>query len=162
MNGSSRCSGSVEVLQGNSWEPVCAAHWDSLATDAVCGALGCGNWGKLTHLMPPTSELPAGASSGNTSRAGNTTLARAPTVQCSEANWQLCKVADHECDSDRRLVWVTCAGTCACPLPTLPYTSAFNHCSQTLISRLSPPASQVVQTQEFRIDALTKSSHFQI
>lgn len=104
-NGSSRCSGSVEVLQGDSWEPVCAAHWDNLTTDVVCQALKCGDSGKLTHLTPPTSELPA----GNTSRAGNMTWARAPTVQCSGANWQLCKVAEHECDSDRRLVWLTCA-----------------------------------------------------
>ncbi|XP_052045749.1 T-cell differentiation antigen CD6 isoform X6 [Apodemus sylvaticus] len=108
VNGSSRCSGSVEVLL-ESWEPVCAAHWNWAATKAVCNALGCGDSGKVTYLMPPTSELPSGASSGNTSSSGNTTWARAPTVRCSGAHWQLCKVEDQECGGDRPLVWVTCA-----------------------------------------------------
>ncbi|XP_051002860.1 T-cell differentiation antigen CD6 [Acomys russatus] len=109
VNGTSGCSGSVEVLLGASWEPACAANWNKLATDAVCDALSCGDWGKVSHLMPPTSELPPGANPGNTSSSGNTTWAPAPTIRCSEANWQLCKVVDHECGSDRRLVWVTCA-----------------------------------------------------
>ncbi|XP_052569529.1 T-cell differentiation antigen CD6 isoform X8 [Peromyscus californicus insignis] len=109
VNGSSRCSGSVEVLLGASWEPVCVVHGDRLTTDAVCEALGCGTLEKATYLMPPASELPAGATSENISSAGNTTWATAPTVQCSGANWQLCQVADRECSSDKRLVWVTCA-----------------------------------------------------
>lgn len=93
-------------------------HGDRLTAEAVCEALGCGTLEKATYLMPPTSELPAGPTSGNISSAGNTTWATAPTVQCSGASWQLCQVADRECSSDKRLVWVTCAGTCACPLPT--------------------------------------------
>lgn len=108
VNGSSGCSGSVEVLL-ESWEPVCAAHWNRAATEAVCSALGCGDSGKVSYLMPPTSELPPGAPSGNTSSVGNTTWARAPTVRCSGANWQHCKVEDQECSGDGRLVWVTCA-----------------------------------------------------
>ncbi|XP_076416019.1 T-cell differentiation antigen CD6 isoform X5 [Peromyscus maniculatus bairdii] len=108
-NGSSRCSGSVEVLLGASWEPVCMVHGDRLTAEAVCEALGCGTLEKATYLMPPTSELPAGPTSGNISSAGNTTWATAPTVQCSGASWQLCQVADRECSSDKRLVWVTCA-----------------------------------------------------
>ncbi|XP_021062373.1 T-cell differentiation antigen CD6 isoform X2 [Mus pahari] len=108
VNGSSRCSGSVEVLL-ESWEPACAARWNWAATEAVCKALDCGDWGNVTYVMPPTSELPPGATSGNTSGAGNTTWARAPTVRCRGAYWQLCKVQDQECSSDRRLVWVTCA-----------------------------------------------------
>ncbi|OBS58758.1 hypothetical protein A6R68_10086 [Neotoma lepida] len=88
---------------------MCVVHGDRLITEAVCEALGCGTLEKATYLMPPTSELPLGATSGNISNAGNITWARAPTVRCSRANWQLCKVADHECSSDRRLVWVTCA-----------------------------------------------------
>lgn len=124
MNGSSRCSGSVKVLL-ESWEPVCAAHWNRAATEAVCKALNCGDSGKVTYLMPPTSELPPGATSGNTSSAGNTTWARAPTERCRGANWQFCKVQDQECSSDRRLVWVTCAGTNAC-LHICPTTSGLN------------------------------------
>lgn len=133
VNGSSRCSGFVQVLL-ESWEPVCAGHWNRAATEAACNALGCGDLGNFTHLAPPTSERPPGATSRNTSSSRNTTWAGAPTVRCHGANWQLCKVEDYECSSDRRLVWVTCAGTSACPY--LPYTLGFKHCSQT--SRLPP------------------------
>lgn len=118
VNGSSRCSGFVEVLLVTSWEPVCMVDGDRLTTKAVCEVLGCGALEKATYLMPPTSELSPGATSGNISSAGNTTWAQAPTVRCSRADWQLCKVVDHECSSDKRLVRVTCAGTCACPLTT--------------------------------------------
>lgn len=118
MNGSSLCSGSMEVLLGASWEPARVVHQDRLTPEAVCEALDCGALEKATYLMPPTSELPPRATSGNTSSAGNTTWAQAPTVRCSGAHWQLCKIEDHEYISDRRLVLVTCAGICACPLPT--------------------------------------------
>ncbi|CAO2584715.1 T-cell differentiation antigen CD6, partial [Lemmus lemmus] len=109
VNGSSRCSGFVEVLLVTSWEPVCVVHEDRLTAEAVCEALGCGTLEKATYLMPPTSELSPRATSGNISSAGNTTWAQAPTVRCSGAHWQLCKVEDHECSSDKRLVRVTCA-----------------------------------------------------
>ncbi|XP_076773437.1 T-cell differentiation antigen CD6 isoform X1 [Arvicanthis niloticus] len=104
VNGSSRCSGYVEVLL-ESWEPVCAAQWNWAATEAVCNALDCGNLEKFTYQTPPTSELPPGATSGNTSSSRNTTWARAPTVRCN----QTCQVEDQECSSNRQLVWVTCA-----------------------------------------------------
>lgn len=121
VNGSSRCSGFVEVLVVTSWEPVCVVDGDRLTTEAVCEALGCGALEKATYLMPPISELSPGATSGNISSAGNTTWAQAPIVRCSGANWQLCKVADHGCSSDKRLALVTCAGTCSCPLTTLQF-----------------------------------------
>ncbi|KAL1788750.1 T-cell differentiation antigen CD6 isoform X2 [Sigmodon hispidus] len=103
VNGSSRCSGSVEVLLGKSWEPVCVIQEDRLTTEAVCKALDCGALEKATYLMPP------GATSGTNSSAGNITWAQAPTIRCSEENWKLCKLVDHECSRDKRLVWVTCA-----------------------------------------------------
>lgn len=112
VNGSSRCSGFVEVLLVTSWEPVCVVDGDRLTTEAVCEVLGCGALEKATYLMPPTSELSTRATSGNISSAGNTTWVQAPTVRCSGANWQLCKVADHKCSSDKRLVQLTCTGTC--------------------------------------------------
>ncbi|MEJ1273408.1 CD6 antigen [Cricetulus griseus] len=99
----------MEVLLGASWEPARVVHQDRLTPEAVCEALDCGALEKATYLMPPTSELPPRATSGNTSSAGNTTWARAPTVRCSGAHWQLCKIEDHEYISDRRLVLVTCA-----------------------------------------------------
>lgn len=158
MNGSSRCSGSVEVLL-ESWEPACAAHWNRDATEAVCKALDCGDSGKVTYLMPPTSELPPGATSGNTSSAGNTTWAQAPTVRCRGADWQLCKVQDQECSSDRQLVWVTCAGTRAC-LHTYPTLEVLNIAAKPWSPDFHPPASQVMQTYEFHIVALIKLRSF--
>lgn len=112
VNGSSRCSGFVEVLLVTSWEPVCVVDGDRVTTEAVCEALGCGVLEKATYLMPPTSELSPRATSENISIAGNTTWVQAPTVRCSGANWHLCKVEDHKCSSDKRLVQLTCTGTC--------------------------------------------------
>nr|XP_048314180.1 T-cell differentiation antigen CD6 isoform X6 [Myodes glareolus] len=108
VNGSSRCSGFVEVLLMTSWEPVCVVDGDRVTTEAVCEALGCGALEKATYLIPPTSELSPRATSENISIAGNTTWVQAPTVRCSGANWHLCKVEDHKCSSDKRLVQLTC------------------------------------------------------
>ncbi|XP_077914060.1 T-cell differentiation antigen CD6 isoform X8 [Halichoerus grypus] len=109
VNGSSRCSGAVEVWLGLSWEPACGALWDSLASEAVCGALGCGGTWEATQLTLPSLELTPGPGAGNTSEATNATLALAPAVLCRSAEWQLCKVVEHACDTNGRPAKVTCA-----------------------------------------------------
>ncbi|XP_034868839.1 T-cell differentiation antigen CD6 isoform X1 [Mirounga leonina] len=109
VNGSSRCSGAVEVWLGLSWEPACGALWDSLASEAVCGALGCGGAWEATQLTLPSLELTPGPGARNTSEATNATLALAPTVLCRSAEWQLCKVVEHACDTNGRPAKVTCA-----------------------------------------------------
>ncbi|PNJ22147.1 CD6 isoform 5 [Pongo abelii] len=108
-NGSSSCSGTVEVRLEASWEPACGALWDSRAAEAVCRALGCGGAEAASQLAPPTPKLPPPPAAGNTSAAANATLAGAPALLCSGAELQLCEVVEHACRSDGRRARVTCA-----------------------------------------------------
>ncbi|XP_059566497.1 T-cell differentiation antigen CD6 isoform X3 [Myotis daubentonii] len=102
VNGSDRCSGTVEVRAGGSWELPCGAPWDHSASEALCRALGCGGaeWGP----DQPT-QLPGNASSGTP----NATWALAPVILCSSSEWQLCRVEQHPCDPDGQPAQVTCA-----------------------------------------------------
>ncbi|KAM7084743.1 T-cell differentiation antigen CD6 isoform 3-T3 [Molossus nigricans] len=95
VNGSSRCSGTVEVLRGQSWEAPCGALWNSSAAQAVCQALNCG-----------PAELPL---VGNASGTLNATQAPVPDILCSSPEWRFCKVVEQECTSGGRPVQVTCA-----------------------------------------------------
>lgn len=111
VNGSSHCSGTVEVWLELSWEPVCGALWDSLASEAVCLALGCGGaWETAQPTLPFLEKLP-GPGVGNSSAAPNSTLALAPAVLCRSPDWKLCKVVEHACNSSGMPAKVTCAGT---------------------------------------------------
>ncbi|XP_022362510.1 T-cell differentiation antigen CD6 isoform X1 [Enhydra lutris kenyoni] len=109
VNGSSHCSGTVEVWLELSWEPVCGALWDSLASEAVCLALGCGGaWETTQPTLPFLEKLP-GPGVGNSSAAPNSTLALAPAILCRSPEWKLCKVVEHACNSSRMPAKVTCA-----------------------------------------------------
>ncbi|KAL0627444.1 T-cell differentiation antigen CD6 [Plecturocebus cupreus] len=107
-NGSSGCSGTVEVRLRASWEPACGALWGGRAAEAVCRALGCGGAEAASQLAPPTPEPPPPPAAGNTSTDANATLAGAPALLCSGAEWQLCEVVEHACRSDGRPARVTC------------------------------------------------------
>ena len=43
VNGSSRCSGRVEVLHRQQWGSVCSNGWDLHDAAVVCRELGCGD-----------------------------------------------------------------------------------------------------------------------
>ncbi|XP_047704524.1 T-cell differentiation antigen CD6 isoform X5 [Prionailurus viverrinus] len=109
VNGSSHCSGTVEVWIRQSWEPACGAFWNHNATEAACRALSCGGAGVAVQPTLPPSELPPGPGAGNASEALNATLALAPAVLCRGPEWPLCDVVERPCDSDRRPAEVTCA-----------------------------------------------------
>ncbi|XP_077717964.1 T-cell differentiation antigen CD6 isoform X4 [Canis aureus] len=109
VNGSSRCSGLVEVWFRLSWGPACRALWDSRASEAVCRALGCGGAAESTQPTSPSLELPPGPGAGNASEALNATLALAPAVLCRGAEWRLCYVEERACDSNGSPAEVTCA-----------------------------------------------------
>uniref|UniRef100_G1P286 CD6 molecule n=1 Tax=Myotis lucifugus TaxID=59463 RepID=G1P286_MYOLU len=106
VNGSNRCSGTVEVRAGGSWEPPCGALWDHSASEAACRVLGCGGaeWGPA----PPT-PLPLDRALGNASGTPNATWALAPSILCSSSEWQLCLMEQHPCDPDGQPAQVTCA-----------------------------------------------------
>ncbi|XP_044919087.1 T-cell differentiation antigen CD6 isoform X3 [Mustela putorius furo] len=109
VNGSNHCSGTVEVWLKLSWEPVCGELWDSLASEAVCLALGCGGaWETTQPTLPFLEKLP-GPGVGNSSAAPNSTLALAPAVLCRSPDWKLCKVVEHACNSSGMPAKVTCA-----------------------------------------------------
>ncbi|XP_066107734.1 T-cell differentiation antigen CD6 isoform X2 [Saccopteryx bilineata] len=110
VNGSSRCDGTVEVRLEQSWEPACGAFWNLTATEAVCRALDCGKveWVPV-QPVPPTPELSSDWALGIAGGTPNATLALAPVILCSSAEWQLCKVVEHACSGDRRPAQVTCA-----------------------------------------------------
>ncbi|XP_011818943.1 PREDICTED: T-cell differentiation antigen CD6 isoform X2 [Colobus angolensis palliatus] len=108
-NGSSSCSGTVEVRLKASWEPACWVLWDSRAAEAVCRALDCGGAEAASLLAPPTPELPPPPAAGNTSEAANATLAGAPALLCSGTEWQLCEVVEHACRSSGRRARIICA-----------------------------------------------------
>uniref|UniRef100_A0A670JXX3 Soluble scavenger receptor cysteine-rich domain-containing protein SSC5D n=1 Tax=Podarcis muralis TaxID=64176 RepID=A0A670JXX3_PODMU len=43
INGSSNCSGRIEVFHNQLWGSVCGAGWDLQDANVVCGEMGCGN-----------------------------------------------------------------------------------------------------------------------
>ncbi|XP_023509910.1 T-cell differentiation antigen CD6 isoform X1 [Equus caballus] len=108
-NGSSRCSGTVEVRLGAAWEPVCGAPWDRRAAEAVCRALGCGRPGATVQPATLPPELPPGPAAGNASGAPNATQAPAPAVLCNGTEWRLCEVVEGACSRDARPAQVTCS-----------------------------------------------------
>ncbi|XP_070344017.1 T-cell differentiation antigen CD6 isoform X6 [Equus asinus] len=108
-NGSSRCSGTVEVRLGAAWEPACGAPWDRRAAEAVCRALGCGRPGATVQPATLPPELTPGPAAGNASGAPNATQAPAPAVLCNGTEWRLCEVVEGACSSDARPAQVTCS-----------------------------------------------------
>ncbi|XP_045433938.1 T-cell differentiation antigen CD6 isoform X1 [Pipistrellus kuhlii] len=112
VNGSSRCSGAVQVWAGASWETPCGLHWDRSASEAACRALGCGGAGRgPAQPTPLPLDRAPGNASGTPDASGtpNATWVLAPAVQCSSSEWRLCRVEQHPCPQDGPPAQVTCA-----------------------------------------------------
>ncbi|XP_054999789.1 LOW QUALITY PROTEIN: T-cell differentiation antigen CD6 [Sorex araneus] len=108
VNGSDRCSGTVEVWRASAWRPACGASWNRSAAEAVCRVLGCG--GSRSPKPPPPP--PSGLAAGNASVAPNATRgALAPAVRCSGEEWRLCEVVEQPCGGDGSPAQVTCTET---------------------------------------------------
>ncbi|XP_023817570.1 scavenger receptor cysteine-rich type 1 protein M130-like [Oryzias latipes] len=57
-NGSSRCSGRLEVKSNNSWSSVCEDDFDLLDAEVVCRELGCGALSVLQGALYGEAEAP--------------------------------------------------------------------------------------------------------
>uniref|UniRef100_A0A3P9I8J1 SRCR domain-containing protein n=1 Tax=Oryzias latipes TaxID=8090 RepID=A0A3P9I8J1_ORYLA len=57
-NGSSRCSGRLEVKSNNSWSSVCEDDFDLLDAEVVCRELGCGAPSVLQRALYGEAEAP--------------------------------------------------------------------------------------------------------
>uniref|UniRef100_A0A3P9HNW3 SRCR domain-containing protein n=1 Tax=Oryzias latipes TaxID=8090 RepID=A0A3P9HNW3_ORYLA len=57
-NGSSRCSGRLEVKSNNSWSSVCEDDFDLLDAEVVCRELGCGAPSVLQGALYGEAEAP--------------------------------------------------------------------------------------------------------
>ncbi|XP_054581700.1 T-cell differentiation antigen CD6 [Eptesicus fuscus] len=106
VNGSSRCSGTVEVRAGAAWEPPCGALWDRGASEAACRALGCGGAERGPDRPTP---LPLDRALGNASGTPNATWALAPVVLCSSGAWPLCRLERQPCIRAGPPAQATCA-----------------------------------------------------
>ncbi|KAM6158166.1 LOW QUALITY PROTEIN: T-cell differentiation antigen CD6 [Rhynchocyon petersi] len=106
VNGSDRCSGTMEVWLRGAWEPACLRLWDNTSAMAVCRMLGCG-----ALVAVPSSPLPVELpplAVGNTSGPRNATRTSLPSLLCVGAQWQLCTVSEHRCPSDATAAQVIC------------------------------------------------------
>ena len=58
VGGDSRCSGRVEINDGDGWKSVCDSHFSAKAADVVCRDLQCG------RALPVTRASPSGEGTG--------------------------------------------------------------------------------------------------
>ncbi|XP_067319356.1 deleted in malignant brain tumors 1 protein-like [Anolis sagrei] len=101
LNGTSPCSGRVEVFHNDAWGTICDAGWDLQDAQVVCRQLGCGN----------ASKALGGAHYGQGSgpiwlESINCTGEEAFLKECQKGGW-----GEHSC-SHSQDASVECSGTC--------------------------------------------------
>uniref|UniRef100_H9GVD8 Soluble scavenger receptor cysteine-rich domain-containing protein SSC5D n=1 Tax=Anolis carolinensis TaxID=28377 RepID=H9GVD8_ANOCA len=101
MNGTSPCSGRVEVFHNDTWGTICDAGWDLQDAQVVCSQLGCGK----------ASKALGGAHYGQGSgpiwlENINCTGEEASLKECQKGIW-----GEHSC-SHSQDASVECSGTC--------------------------------------------------
>ncbi|XP_059495199.1 putative DMBT1-like protein [Stegostoma tigrinum] len=99
VNGTSVCSGRVEVYHNSVWGTVCDDGWDSNAADVVCRVLNCG-----TAQSAQTGAF-YGEGTGNIWIHGVKCLGTEPTLDQCSASPQGMKNCTHSQDAG-----VTCTG----------------------------------------------------
>uniref|UniRef100_A0A3B3H3S8 SRCR domain-containing protein n=1 Tax=Oryzias latipes TaxID=8090 RepID=A0A3B3H3S8_ORYLA len=102
-NGSSRCSGRLEVKSNNSWSSVCEDDFDLLDAEVVCRELGCGAPSVLQGALYGEAEAPI------LSREFLCEGHESVLLDCG-SSWRKTKA----CPPDKA-VGLTCSGTAANP-----------------------------------------------
>ncbi|RXM29660.1 Scavenger receptor cysteine-rich type 1 protein M130 [Acipenser ruthenus] len=100
LNGSSPCTGRVEVLYNGHWGRVCSHSWDLPDAEVVCKQLECGAAVSAPHYKRP-GRLPEDRVLNSVGCLGNETQLR----ECKSGPWGR-KDCQHEWDAA-----VICAGT---------------------------------------------------
>ncbi|CAM2119115.1 unnamed protein product [Caretta caretta] len=111
VNGSSRCSGAVEVHHHGRWMPVCQKMWDKEASHVVCRQLHCGE-AKETAARPiPSPVCPPRSTPTKKANLSSQSLCPSLHIHCVglESTWKQCNVSELCCSE--KLASVTCTGS---------------------------------------------------
>ncbi|CAM4565573.1 unnamed protein product [Lepidochelys olivacea] len=111
VNGSSRCSGAVEVHHHGRWMPVCQKMWDKEASHVVCRQLHCGE-AKETAARPiPSPVCPPRSTRTKKANLSSQSLCPSLHIHCVglESTWKQCNVSELCCSE--KLASITCTGS---------------------------------------------------
>ncbi|EMP24420.1 T-cell differentiation antigen CD6 [Chelonia mydas] len=111
VNGSSSCSGAVEVHHHGQWMPVCQKMWDKEASHVVCRQLHCGE-AKETAARPiPSPVCPPRSTPTKKATLSSQSLCPSLHIHCVglESTWKQCNVSELCCGE--KPASVTCTGS---------------------------------------------------
>nr|XP_042713105.1 T-cell differentiation antigen CD6 [Chrysemys picta bellii] len=111
VNGSSRCSGTVEVHHDGRWMPICQEMWDKEASHVVCRQLHCGE-AKETEAEPtPRPVCPPRSTPTKEATLSSQNLCPFLHIHCVglESTWKQCNVSELCCNG--KPASVTCTGS---------------------------------------------------
>ncbi|TFJ96617.1 T-cell differentiation antigen CD6 [Platysternon megacephalum] len=111
VNGSSRCSGAVEVHHHGRWMPVCQEMWDKEASHVVCRQLHCGEAKETAAEPTPSPVCPPRSTPTKEATLSSQNLCPSLHIHCVglESTWKQCNVSELCCS--KKQVSVTCTGS---------------------------------------------------
>uniref|UniRef100_A0A452HSD9 SRCR domain-containing protein n=1 Tax=Gopherus agassizii TaxID=38772 RepID=A0A452HSD9_9SAUR len=111
VNGSSRCSGAVEVHHRGRWMPVCQEMWDKEASHVVCRQLHCGEAKETAAEPTPSPVCPPRSTPTKEATLSFQNLCPSLHIHCAglESTWKQCNVSELCCKG--KLASVTCTGS---------------------------------------------------
>ncbi|KAM9343950.1 scavenger receptor cysteine-rich type 1 protein M130-like [Pholidichthys leucotaenia] len=110
LNGTSECSGRLEVKSNQSWSSVCQADFDQQDAEVVCRELGCGPPSLLQGALYGDVETPVGTKEfqcGEPVRlvGGNSSCGGTMEVKCL-GEWRPVEVGKRKESSERDVWWI--------------------------------------------------------
>ncbi|XP_030416754.1 T-cell differentiation antigen CD6 isoform X3 [Gopherus evgoodei] len=111
VNGSSRCSGAVEVHHRGRWMPVCQEMWDKEASHVVCRQLHCGEAKETAAEPTPSPVCPPRSTPTKEATLSFQNLCPSLHIHCAglESTWKQCNVSELCCKG--KLASITCTGS---------------------------------------------------